>query len=267
MARRKGRELEELVAALEAALAQSNLKVQSPEYVTGRHSGKRCEVDVSIRGKIGSTTIFLMIECRDRRDTEGVDWIEQVATKRQDVGADKAIVVTSADFSEGAKNMAESLGVGIRTLKQLEEGDTFTWLGYTRVQSSVCRFQVLRVTPGIPDLLAETLAEIPSLLGTHVHEVRLRGPAGAPYASVGDVVEALHTFTSMWDDVPGDGTRVITIKKLRLDGYELEATSGWITIEGIAFRLVLWIETEELPASRKSEYQDPQGGLDAVGRI
>lgn len=84
---RKGRALEQLVAELERVLGPTDVTIQSPEFIIGRNSGKRREVDVSLRTKIGSSAMFVMIECRDRQGRQDVTWIEQVAMKQEDVGA------------------------------------------------------------------------------------------------------------------------------------------------------------------------------------
>ena len=99
---REGRALELLVARLEAAASAGEADVQSPEFFTGRNSESRREVDVTVRSKVGSTSVLVMFECRDRAGTEDVRWIDEIAGKRDDIGADVAVAVTSGGGSPRA---------------------------------------------------------------------------------------------------------------------------------------------------------------------
>jgi hypothetical protein len=125
---RKGRDFELLVEALERFLATAPVEIKSPGYVTGKLSGTRREVDVSVRGTVGSVALFVMIECRKRKDRQDVRWIEQVASKKADVGADRAVAVSAQPFSIGAVNMAASLGIELRTFAQVDEPAAQGWV-------------------------------------------------------------------------------------------------------------------------------------------
>src|SRR3954451_1062694 len=80
----KGRALEELVARLEAAAAGGKAEVRSPEFFTGRRSQIKREVDVTVRSKVGNTSVLVMFECRARAKTNDVRWIDEIAGKRDD---------------------------------------------------------------------------------------------------------------------------------------------------------------------------------------
>ena len=105
---RAGRSLELLVQALEQLLAGSPVEIRSPDYITSRYSGTAREIDVSLRSHVGSVGVLVIIECRDRAASQDVSWIEQLASKREDVGADKAVAVSASGFSAGARNFARS---------------------------------------------------------------------------------------------------------------------------------------------------------------
>src|SRR5205823_8277515 len=84
--RRAARALELLVARLEHLLAgHEELTIESPAHLPGKYSGTSREVDVAVRGRLGSHAVVVIMECRDRSATEDVTWIEQLATKRSDV--------------------------------------------------------------------------------------------------------------------------------------------------------------------------------------
>jgi hypothetical protein len=131
---RQGRALEHLVAELERVLGPTDVVIQSPEYIVGRNTGTRREVDVSLRVKIGSSELFVMIECRDRPGRQDATWIEQVASKQEDVGANKAVAVCSSGFTEGAGRLAEAKQIDLRTIAKVTGPDVFGWLGFKTVR-------------------------------------------------------------------------------------------------------------------------------------
>ena len=69
---RKGRDLEKLVALLEKNLGPKGVSVKSPDYIDGCKSKSKREVDVSLRSCIGSSEILIIVECRNRKETEDV---------------------------------------------------------------------------------------------------------------------------------------------------------------------------------------------------
>jgi len=125
---RAGRGLELLVKGLEQLLAEAPVEIRSPDYIVGRLSGQRREVDVSLRSRVGSVDVLVIIECRDRSKAQGVSWIEQLASKREDVGADKAVAVSAAGFTPGAQNLARSEHVELRSFEELSADVVFDWL-------------------------------------------------------------------------------------------------------------------------------------------
>lgn len=120
---RKGREFEELVARLEKILAPSGAKITSPDYIRDLVTGRQREVDVSIRFNENEVDRLVTVECRDRVKTEDATWIEQLATKRNDIGAWKTYAVSSARFSEPAIAKAKHYGIEIRLFSEIKEAE------------------------------------------------------------------------------------------------------------------------------------------------
>ena len=61
--------------------------------------------------------------CRDRGRPADVTWLEQVKTKRDAIGASKAIAVASGNFSKKALKAADSYGIDARTLAQVTSAE------------------------------------------------------------------------------------------------------------------------------------------------
>ena len=70
-------------------------------------------MDVSIRSKIGPYDILTVIECRDHKRPVNVTYIEQMVTKRDNIRANKLIVISRNGFSKTAKDLAMNKGIGL----------------------------------------------------------------------------------------------------------------------------------------------------------
>lgn len=124
---KKWREFEELVARIEQQLGPEGATVKSPDYILDKVTGSRREVDASIRYRVGSVPILITVECRDRSDSEDATWIEQLATKRHNIGAAKTVAVSSCGFTQPAIECAESHGIEIRLIDEITDEDILAW--------------------------------------------------------------------------------------------------------------------------------------------
>jgi hypothetical protein len=111
-----------------------------------------------LRSQIGSVDVLVIIECRDRGNAQDVTWIEQLASKREDVGADKAVAVSAAGFSPGARNLARSKQIDLRSFEELEADVVFDWLDAQTVEHRIRHVDVV----GVPIDLADRVTKIDS---------------------------------------------------------------------------------------------------------
>ncbi len=116
---RKGRSFEELIKELEE-LDTMGLQITSPDFIKDNITGDLREVDISIRGKIGSYDILIVIECRDRKSKQGIEWIEQISEKTKDIGANKVIAVSSSGFTKNAIIKAKSKNIELNTFEEID---------------------------------------------------------------------------------------------------------------------------------------------------
>jgi hypothetical protein len=123
---------EEVAGRIEAHLAPIGAVVKLDDHVRDKKTGQMRQVDASIRYKVGSVEILITIECRRRSDPQGVTWIEQLAKKRENVGANATIAVASEGFFKTAGISAAFENVYPRTLEELGTGD-LDWLRMTHV--------------------------------------------------------------------------------------------------------------------------------------
>lgn len=113
------REFEALVARIEADADPFGLIVKSPDRIPDRITGRPREVDASIYRQVGSTRLLVTIECRRRRHRQDVTWIEQLAAKKQAIGADRTIAVSASGFTAAAHETAARHGIDLRQLSEI----------------------------------------------------------------------------------------------------------------------------------------------------
>ncbi|MFJ2830725.1 hypothetical protein ACIPC1_24705 [Streptomyces sp. NPDC087263] len=149
-----GRTLEELVATLETLLSGSAVEVRSPEYIVG-NSGSRREVDVSLRTRVGSVDILVILECRDRGRVQDIEWIDQLVGKREDVGATKAVAVSRTGFTAGAQTRAGQANIELRTIESVNSESVWGWLGVELVTVLVRKVDIRKIQINIPVTVSE----------------------------------------------------------------------------------------------------------------
>lgn len=96
----KWKRFERLIAAIHQVDAQG-AQISWNETINGR------QFDVVLRFSIGSYRYLTVIECKDQKRSVSVDEVEAFVTKSRDAGADKAVLVSSSGYQEGAFQVAE----------------------------------------------------------------------------------------------------------------------------------------------------------------
>lgn len=134
-----GRLAELLVERFERILGP-DIQVKSPERIRGRLSGRRREVDVTLRRRMGATDVLVAIECRGRKNPQDVRWIEELASKKADVGAHAMVAVSTSGFTEAARRSADAHGLLLRELTQIGADEIGRW--FLRTQLSVPRWRL-----------------------------------------------------------------------------------------------------------------------------
>lgn len=125
---------EEIAGRIEAHLTPTGAVVKLNDHLPDKKTGHLREVDASIRYRVGSVEILITLECRHRRDPQDVTWIEQLAKKRENIGANATIAVASEGFFKTAGIAAAFENVYPRTLEELE-ADGLDWLRFTHVDA------------------------------------------------------------------------------------------------------------------------------------
>ena len=260
---RKGRSLEKLVAFLEKTLGPQGIKVKSPDYIRGRISKSLREIDISLRSHIGSSEILVIIECRDRKGTEDVTWIEQLASKRKDVGAHKAVAVSSTGFSSGAINMAKAEDIELRTLEEVNPNEILLWFGFKEltVLNYHINFKDVSIKLSVPKSVSvEVSPEVHSSVSA-VFDIN------APIfvrKKDGNKVSLLDIWkmvpNSIYDDITPGQSKTKKIIRLNFpdeeERFQILTVTGLIDIEHFIIYAEIWIEIKKRPLTTVRFYRD-----------
>lgn len=125
-----GKNLEALVAYAEETLLPKGFTVTTNERVFNDEGVQIAEFDIEIRGKVGSTSIAWLIECRDRPANGPAPgaWIEQLVGRRTRFGFNKVTAVSTTGFAPGATDFAHAQGIELREVKSLAPEEFTDWL-------------------------------------------------------------------------------------------------------------------------------------------
>lgn len=109
-----GTQLEKFVTKFHEAFCteSTNIETRKKLYANGICCA---EIDILITDKFSSVPIQIAIECRDRKETEGADWIQQIIGRKCDFKFDKYIAVSSSGFSKPAIDLAKRHNILLRT--------------------------------------------------------------------------------------------------------------------------------------------------------
>lgn len=125
-----GKQLETLVAYVEKNLLPAGFDVKANERVFDDDGVQIAEFDIEIKGKVGSTSIAWLIECRDRpgHGSAPGSWIEQLVGRRVRFGFNKVTAVSTTGFASGAISFAKSQDIELREVRTLSPEEFAIWL-------------------------------------------------------------------------------------------------------------------------------------------
>lgn len=125
-------EFEKLVATLHEQLAP-DAEVKHNTKVTGL-SGRRRQIDVAIRKRIGLYKTLIAIECKRYARPVGIDKVEAFATKLEDIKASHRVMVALSGFDEGAQAIARRKNITTLSYREANELD---WRQLTNSESTI----------------------------------------------------------------------------------------------------------------------------------
>lgn len=117
------KKFEEIVAEIEHKMAPAGAVVKSPDVIPDVRTGSPIKVDGSIRFKVGSSEVLIVLECRDRSRVQEVAWIRELLGRKTDTGASNLIGISSTGFTPEAARKAKDHGITLRKLRNVTSGE------------------------------------------------------------------------------------------------------------------------------------------------
>lgn len=105
----KGDLLENVIEKLCSGIKDA--KVSKNTKILGKKSNTEREIDVLIEGQVGAFKVRIVVESKNYKDPVGIEKIESLKSKLDDVGADLGVMVCPTGFTEPAKKLAEFDGI------------------------------------------------------------------------------------------------------------------------------------------------------------
>lgn len=258
-----GKQLEALVAFVEESLVPEGFEVKTNDRVYNDDGVQIAEFDIEVRGKVGSTEISWLIECRDRPSSGPAPgaWIEQLVGRRTRFGFNKVTAVSTTGFATGAAEFALVQGIEVREVGSLNPDEFSDWL-YIRHITQFERLSNLEhagfhIDESEGDEKKNALAK--ALIGKNGNDMflsssvtgELTSPALAFSAAIKSVAGAYENL-----DKNGDPQSIyLTGNYSDDDHYLIETELGPIKIKSIAFTGSISLRVTDIPLFATSEYR------------
>lgn len=257
-----GKQLEALVAFVEKTLLPAGFDVKANERVFNEEGVQIAEFDIAIRGKIGSTSIAWLIECRDRpgHGPAPGSWIEQLVGRRGRFGFNKVTAVSTTGFASGAVAFANAESIELREVRSLDPSEFSEWLQITEMR------QVRRIT----DLKHATIFPLHSECDeakAEALELIARSDGNAKILESSNTGEAANLTQAFFVAVQGLENPFANVtpehpETIRLratytdaDHFVLRTATRSVKVEQIDFIGELRIEEEWFPVIKTAEYR------------
>lgn len=203
-------------------------KVTESKMMRDRVTKRWREVDVHIKGCVGSHPVVVCIECRDHKRVADVTWVDTMKSKHDRLATNALILASRSGFTPEARDVAKAYGIETFTLDEVDSADFPALLGpqsdlwFKSLTVSADRVSV-RVAP-TQMLEGETVATTPDNLiytgeGTELCQIRplvekLLQSAGARDYFLVEGKEEHKWFEAIWEPPQDLIGRPLYMKKM-----------------------------------------------------
>ena len=257
-----GKQLETLVACVERELLPPGFSVKSNERVFNDEGVHIAEFDIQVNGKVGSTTISWLIECRDRPGHGAAPgaWIEQLVGRRTRFGFNKVTAVSTTGFAAGAVDYAKQQGIELREVASLDPSEFKDWLHITEMRQirrvTDLKHATIFLSPSeLEDVKQAAMDVITSAAGNN--EILISSSSGARANLTNAFFGAIQSVDNAFKDVVvGKPCKVRLLSNyLDEDHFLIETALGPVKVTQIEFLGELRVEETVVPVVKTAEYR------------
>lgn len=257
-----GKSLENLVSQIEELLLPQGFTVKSNRTVFDDHGVAVAEFDVEISGRIGSTDMSWLLECRDRALPAPSSWIEQLVGRRDRFGFNKVMAVSTSGFTPGAVAYAAEAGIELRTVAEISVDQLPNWLGFREMTQQTHNFR-LTAASLIPsdDELPDRIEGLKRRLAGAAGDSKLLHPVGGN----GDIsvaqafANALEHEEKALEGLVANGPPKTVKARVRYtndeDHFIVDTDAGPVRIREIHFKGEVSLAERRIPFDALKEYR------------
>nr|WP_244551712.1 hypothetical protein [Aromatoleum tolulyticum] len=225
------------------------------------------EFDIEIRGKVGSTSISWLIECRDRpgQGTAPGSWIEQLVGRRDRFGFNKVTAVSTTGFAAGAADYARKAGIELREVQNLDPASFEGWLQISEMSQikKVHDLKHANIFIGLAETEEVRVAAQRVIERATGNDALLVSALTKEHATVTQAfMGAVQTEPSAFDGVSVDRPKKVCVigQYSGDDHFYIETDVGNARVDRIEFFGELRIEEAKVPVVRTVEYRHVETG-------
>lgn len=260
-----GKQLEGLVSFVEETLIPKGFTVETNSKVFNEDGVQIAEFDIEVRGKVGTTEIAWLIECRDRPSQGAApgSWIEQLVGRRKRFGFNKVTAVSTTGFAEGVKGFAKTEGIELREVAEISKEAFEDWFLINEL-NQLNRQTILHRATVFADKTekSEKVEELKKILkistGDTPFLVSKVSSEKVPLKNA--FLGAVELAGNLFDDVEPNGASKTIHLHVNYDNdadhFEVETLHGNVRIRSIQFHGELKIIEKKIPIIKTTEYRN-----------
>ena len=260
-----GKQLEGLVSFVEETLIIKGFTVETNSKVFNEDGVQIAEFDIEVRGKVGTTEIAWLIECRDRPSQGPApgSWIEQLVGRRKRFKFNKVTAVSTTGFAEGVKGFAKTEGIELREVAEISKEAFKDWLLINEL-TQLNRQAILHHATIFADKSEkeEKVVELKKILEKSTGDT----PFLVSIVS-GEIIPLKNAFLgavemagNLFDDVEPNGESKTIHLHVNYDNdaahFEVKTLLGNVRIRTIQFHGELKIIEKKIPIIKTTEYRN-----------
>src|SRR5690606_3421231 len=136
----KGKQYELLVEKLFKQLAP-NAEIKQDDYILGKNSNTKRQIDVSIRFKNMGISYLTIIQAKDYSRPADIKVVDEFKSVIEDTLANKGILICSKGFTKKAKEYGKKVGI---ELLSIHEASNKNWqtIVYIRIKKTVHKIKL-----------------------------------------------------------------------------------------------------------------------------
>ncbi|OHB98109.1 MAG: hypothetical protein A2W74_03745 [Planctomycetes bacterium RIFCSPLOWO2_12_38_17] len=261
-----GKQLEQIVKQIEKLLLPNNFQVKSNERIF-KEGVQIAEFDIEIEGRLGSTDIKWLIECRDRPSDGPApgSWIEQLVGRRNRFGFNKVTAVSTTGFANGVKQFADESGIELRTVKEITFDEISDWFLLSHIpifnRHGNMSKALLIIDSKEPSAKKHAVQDIIKSRGNDF--ILISTETGQSARIIDAFSLLLSEHSELFDDIrPDIDTKEIKIRaeySNEKSHFIINTPEGNVRIKEIYFESYLSIKTEKVPIEKIIQYSRDSG--------